>query len=111
MDAGSNLDAAIACRVFGMVPYHDSPDQLTCPCRSQPSCIHPVDPEPYSTDIAAAWGVVEHFHHAGACRVIVDARTLWHCTIYKADVLYANAMASTAPLAICLAALNALGTE
>jgi hypothetical protein len=51
-EAGPELDAAIAQHVFGLVVYEGL-------------CFHPDDPEaisqipPYSSDIAAAWTVLE----------------------------------------------------
>jgi hypothetical protein len=103
----NTVNAEIARRVFGMVPYHDSPDQLTCPCRSQHSCIHPVDPEPYSTDIAVAWTVFESFPGGR----LTHADNGYECMLADRPPIGAYAWAATAPLAICLAALETLGAE
>ncbi len=67
------------------------------------SCPH------YSTDIAAAWEVVEKFQaedfdvRVGFCRWRDDGRVGWLAWVGKAD-----ALADTAPHAICLAALKAV---
>jgi len=62
----------------------------------------------YSTDIAAAWQVVEHFErltYTTALHSIIDG---WVCSFR--GVRYADAaQAPTAPHAICLAALKAIG--
>lgn len=61
---------------------------------------------PYSADITAAWGVVERL------RLGIEPSYMpgkWYCWApgKKTD----RAVADTAPLAICLAALHALGVE
>ena len=66
----------------------------------------------YSTDIAAAWEVVEKFNDS-----FVDIRhwhpeqdSGWHCMIQTDDTCFEHP-ADTAPMAICLAALKAKGIE
>ena len=77
---------------------------------------------PYSTDIAAAWEVVEHlwthFWPRGSggprleCHIHPDFDG-WHCNICieAIGLIEASAVASTAPLAICRAALAAVEKE
>jgi len=92
-------------------------------------------PKPYSTDIAAAWEVVEkirELRHAAneSLRTAVDEEgepsgeiydhiafalelwpdcSGWDVNIYDPPAMYATAKADTAPLAICRAALKAMG--
>lgn len=68
----------------------------------------------YSTDIAAAWEVVEKLYERGLCvgvSTLHEWKTKCECSVYYADMaqrMVANADADTAPHAICLAALKAL---
>lgn len=75
----------------------------------------------YSTDISAAWEVVEEFRrgwqHKKAAAVIdlhisdiVDMNDS-HVSIYAPDIKKVEAWGNTIPLAICLAALKAVGVE
>lgn len=70
---------------------------------------------PYSTDIAAAWEVVEKFEY---CYLWLDTQDLlgtgrraWECKLEAEDARTKYAVAPTAPLAICRAALKAVGHE
>lgn len=65
---------------------------------------------PYSTEISAAWEVVEKFP---AMQLFKYANGLgWDCYWHaESGPLNVHAQAETAPLAICLAALKALGVE
>jgi len=68
--------------------------------------------QPYSTDIAAAWEVVEKAHHYGVEKD--ENGKEFECVIFKHDLdegVFYNyfGRADTAPLAISLAALKALG--
>lgn len=62
----------------------------------------------YSTDISAAWKIIERLQlailpqHTAGYRV--DSRT-------NTQLPYVEAWADTAPMAICLAALKAVGVE
>ena len=68
----------------------------------------------YSTDIAAAWQVVDELHKRGFCvgvSTLHDWKTKCECSVYYADMaerMVANADAATASHAICLAALKAM---
>lgn len=78
-------------------------------------------PESYSTDIKAAWQVVEKFHK-DKWRVDVycpeehESGIEWRCELaepYRSPLkdICVNVAAPTAPLAICLAALKALDVK
>ena len=108
MRAGRELDALVAEKVMGLAA-------------------------PYSTDIAAAWLVVEHMHARldpaaqGAHQLLTlmcvgHYRDCWAASFdfeltddwHEADRIGAYpfaARAETAPLAICLAALRTVGVE
>lgn len=109
MDAGRELDALVAEKVMGWVCICERKHQLC-----------PVHDSYYSTDIAAAWQVVERLKHDG-WNVSIGGDNGWGCTFYKVLVRGNDAFTSTwteshgpinaenAPLAICLAALKAVG--
>ena len=71
---------------------------------------------PYSTDIAAAWEVVEKLRATGEF-CCIDVRHPIHepieCAFYKvaSDHKPLIGVGDTAPHAICLAALKAIGVE
>lgn len=69
-----------------------------------------VVPE-YSTDIKAAWEVLEKMRGYGVISLIRKDSELhneWE-VIFNNDDSYGKSEATDAPLAICLAALNAIG--
>lgn len=124
MEAGRELDALVAEKVMGWrwISYNNNgfilvpPDQHS---RMKPEYVfqdkagsreHAGLPR-YSTDIAAAWEVVEKLHEIPGYEII-DIRL---CSIgYAILAPMGNHMksvstAETAPLAICLAALKAVG--
>lgn len=106
MPAGREMDALVAEKVMGCwvkvrTLGTDSPTRLwSCGCTGEKSHNGPAGSGllPYSTDIAAAWEVVEKlarpltlvFHHDGR----------WDCTFAGGE----HALGDTAPLAICRAA-------
>ena len=90
MEAGRGLDALVAIEVMGR-----HPDDLDRP--------YP----PYSTDIAAAWEVVEKLSAEWSFTLARDTKDWWDAEFY-ADTF---AKAPTAAHAICLSALNAVGTK
>ncbi len=119
MNPGRELDALIAEKVFGK----SEPDR-GCMCSLRESC-YVCNPflkgiKPYSTDIAAAWEVVEKIklnkslHDGFTLTFDLEekrwrAGSLWWRGYEQAEWLEPNsAMAETAPHAICLAALKAL---
>ena len=72
----------------------------------------------YSTSIADAWEVVEKIRGDGRWWQITDCEEEgWHASAWRtvtendAPVCECDAVADTAPMAICLAALKAVGVE
>ena len=66
----------------------------------------------YSTSIAAAWQVVERFEERVAIEGPVTTSDIWRCSIWTSwDENRESSVADTtsAPRAICLAALRAVG--
>jgi hypothetical protein len=112
-EAGLDLDAAIARRVFGAPErtpnawgYLEHGRQHVT---KRPRPLYP----PYSTDMAAAWRVVEHFAADGWNISLGKGHGTaeWFANLYHPDD-HPNdyeADADTMPLAICRAALAALG--
>ena len=87
LKAGDELDKLVACVVLGYGKIG-----------------------PYSTDIAAAWKVVEHLRMRGFFQFQVwNYLYVWHASFANADFSFADLEvdAPTAPLAICRAALKA----
>jgi competence transcription factor ComK len=108
MKAGRELDALIAEKVMG---WKRKTIKLVNMVEEQDVLIDPrlktySQPPHYSTNIADAWLVVEKFPQIDICMSKVDDK--WNCFIEFADHM---AIAETAPLAICLAALKACGVE
>lgn len=126
--AGRELDALVAEKVMGFVLV---PDGHCDECRSmskqpifqfQDGSYGPCDD--YSTSIAAAWEVVEKLGYTWEMElhlILPFCSGYWcdlflvvekGCIIDKAHALkHVNAHADTAPLVICLAALEAVGYE
>lgn len=132
MKAGRELDALVAKKVFGcVVKARLFDDGGSCGCEGQPHellndhdryGLHACGIKPYSTDIAAAWEVVEKLKTIPVPETWVDTfnsfpfvlrwtrdgkwEAGWEAMYYAGEHLTESA---TAPLAICLAALNAVG--
>jgi hypothetical protein len=102
MKAGRELDALVAEKVMGLPPVYG------------PTGIKWDGPIPaYSTDIAAAWEVVERIKGSQPESTFSIE---WIGTQWRVDFVYQNYdwynegdQADTAPHAICLAALKAVG--
>jgi hypothetical protein len=112
MDAGPDLDAEIARRVFG---WRNVRPALLRPGRyvgDAPDTLVSQDLPPYSSDIAAAWQVVEAmcergwnstlWYEDGCWHVLFDYPGLGYCTV--------DCRGETVSLAICRAALYAVKT-
>lgn len=119
------LDAEIAEKVMGLTPvkneggmvftrwrewvdegdyYYESEDE---------EWHHFVDEVPhYSTDIAAAWQVVEHLYHTGMWDITIRVSPVskrWICSLDAPNrTVSIGSSDNTAPLAICHAALKAV---
>jgi len=90
MDAGPELDAAIAEKIMGIGRHPSNVD----------------NPYPkYSTNIEAAWEVVEEIAKQGFMVQIQYRKGAW-IRIFHQSSTKAIATADTAPHAICLAALK-----
>jgi hypothetical protein len=133
--AGRELDALVAEKVMGWEPVNDPDTGLWWRVPKggyNPSGFQSEDAPPaYSTDIAAAWQVVEkitrplaNIRNGEWCLDRLGYRCCehdedgvhgeWRCSFraYKGeDDEWVHVTASTAPLAICLAALKACGVE
>lgn len=120
MKPGRELDALIAERVMGYRRLEAYPFREGFPCFVNPSGleIYPSMIPEYSTSIAAAWEVVNEMQgnkwvfriQSPYCNVIPGA---WEAFFgYKhvnEDTFMEARRAETAPHAICLAALKAVG--
>jgi hypothetical protein len=137
LQAGRELDAIVAEKVMGWERSHDMPpfahlwfaprDTESAMAKAQGAVYkssgaggtRPAFPVPrYSTDIAAAWLVVDRIRPTDDTRygvTIESAVAGWYCTIEDADVEWDDpahtsvAYGETLPLAICRAALASAG--
>ena len=103
MEAGRELDALIAENVLGYECDCSEGPKSDCPIHGR----QPYSLERYSTDIAAAWQVVEHLNKSGLIINITVALPInemfqYSVTIPGFDIKYAK----TIPLAVCRAALK-----
>lgn len=105
MEAGPELDAAVAEHVMGrVVDPPRFPNDRTRILRDDAGCVDGLVP-PFSTDIAAAWKVVEALtNHPGYefWFTLEQMYEQWIASFVFGDP---GAKADTAPLAICRAAL------
>jgi hypothetical protein len=120
MKAGRELDALIAEQVMGWTK-RSIPDEIVGPewywC-SEAGPKQLVSSWRPSTEIHWAWMVVERLRGQHCCtKLYSDHGYVWECTLIKEfDDPHAGeqplfGQAETAPLAICLAALKAVGVE
>jgi len=118
MKPGRELDALVAEKVLGchLERYQDAlrpRENITCGCRPRKHGDM-LNLWPYSTNIEAAWLVVEEMHGRGLTVQIIAGEQFFHCDIapHPAESgVIASESADTAPHAICLAALKAVGHE
>ena len=119
-------DALVAEKVMGLCPHNSSmvePDTFDgevsyywcCWCFDRRSSRHAFDQSRYTTDISAAWQVVEKMQEGGFIGGVYlpdpkAKRYRWYVTIGSISLRegYA-AYGDAAPFAICLAALRAKG--
>lgn len=97
---GPELDALVASKVMGWGVADDGAvivdgAHLVCPL--------------FSIDIAAAWALVEKFPHKYLFKWNTFNDGKWECRFSDSDDGSKIAYALTAPHAICLAALKAVG--
>ncbi len=125
-EPGRELDALVAEKVIGLQVYQATEDDMIFTlerefvqagdyCYDVENHMTRLVPS-YSTDIAAAWQVVEHF--GSDCRVDLTKYAGdhgYHCFIsrytYDDEHYLGDCEAPTAPHAICLAALAAVGAD
>ena len=95
----------------GLRPPDGSGVHYFCSCAENGGRTDPhVEIPPFSTDIAAAWMVVERMRELGwFFEVSAECDSQW--VAYFDKERYASEAADTAPLAICRAALRARGEE
>lgn len=115
------LDALVAEKVFGLVVYKDEKGHhwfdkpgITRHVSPPKPVVHKVAVERYSTEISAAWLVVEEMRKRGYRFKLIETDpgdqygvSWWIPREAFGVVEYAQ----TAPEAICIAALKALGVE
>lgn len=110
MNAGRELDALIAEKVMGFetVNFKSSDPHEIIVTKDAEGNMRMAVPF-YSTDIAAAWEVVEKLRDTWAIE-LHGRDGAWSCLVEEGDEVTAHfiaiAEADTAPLAICLAALK-----
>lgn len=117
--AGRALDAEVARRVFGCSPELDkwaAHEDYHCGCEGFPhnrETEGQTSLELYSTDIAAAWKVVERMMAQGWGYELSDMTDDWHSMlfIHHDPDDGANAGGETPAEAICRAALKALANS
>lgn len=116
MKPGRELDALIAEKVMGLgwcqlmpegyATRETGPKRCGCGAIGYPYEHH----APYSTDIAAAWLAVEKLGLFKDMVLSQSEEGMWQIH-HRHDEHLNNTTGSTAPLAICLAALKALDIE
>ena len=131
MEAGRELDALVAEKVMGWHRVHDGLNERWADVNGYGAYVNRGDGTPPpgmfwspSTDIAAAWQVVEHMRlrwdHGNSTTdfwTIKDCGPSgWRveiefCPDHDAPIVIYAETPPTAPLAICLAALKAVGVE
>lgn len=115
LEAGRALDALIAERVMGLAFANDAKTFVEIPGTAEEIAgghlVQCAFLPPYSTDIAAAWTVVERVDNRNSVAKQIGVQTfgLARCDdgTYAAMFFNASARADSAPLAICRAALLA----
>jgi hypothetical protein len=103
LSAGRELDALVAEKVMGWTIYDDGIMDQGAKGRTWASEWHP------STDIAAAWEVVEKVQQATGCSAVVQKHARAYECWFIGSGQKETQWADTAPLAICRAALKAVG--
>jgi hypothetical protein len=125
MKAGRELDALVAEKVFGAKlirsEFHEGAPVVACDFPDRPVGSAFGNLPPYSTDIAAAWEVVEKvgrhwngfdfciFSDKGFVSGVEEWRAGWFEAGYGEYEGRADATSDTLPHAICLAALKSVG--
>jgi hypothetical protein len=101
-----NIDALVAEHVMGWWLAKDEDGEWCFMDGADFVCFN-FDVPHYSTDIAAAWEVVEKMGHVGLnWDDTTNSPARWQCIMERGEYY-----ADTAPMAICLAALKAKGVD
>lgn len=115
MNSGPELDVLVAIKVMGCSPWPGRPDAV----RASLTQFKPCLPPEYSTDIAAAWKVVEKLtaKESITMEIMPDAFNKEYSVSIKFEDKLGDAygpfyfLSQSAPHAICLAALRSVGVE
>ena len=111
MEAGREMDALVAEKVMGWKRVPHAHPEIEAAGGMWLTPRGPRMCPAYSTDIAAAWGVVEWFTRRSYTVALHTTHSDgWVCSI-RGALLADTAQAPTAPLAICRAALAAVGVR
>jgi hypothetical protein len=111
MKAGRELNFLIATQVMGIETWPGVPGALKAPIVPRGREPKPCAPPDYTTDIAYAWAVVKKLTEKSETHFeLSKGREGWHAG-FDLDRPFkrVTAIADTAPHAICLAALKAVG--
>lgn len=111
MEAGRELDALVAEKVMGLTPVEWSGWEGDLSLVYGDQETGGIVPR-YSTDIGAAWEVVEKLKQDRTVHLwSVPSGYMVQMTGVNAKMLEVIGQADTAPLAICRAALSSVGVE
>jgi hypothetical protein len=116
MNPGPELDALVAEKVMGWTidKLHGFTVVINPEMKKNDwiAFLNGFSPYPaYSTDIAAAWSVVKKFDYLYLFRSPEINDGMYECKLTMADERKYYALSESAPHAICLAALRAVGVE
>jgi len=110
MKAGRELDALVAEKVMGMLKYIQGDITIF---ENEEYLWRDWEVPYFSDDIAAAWQVVEKMREKYVINIEIDCENtwveLWRDSTDEPYKQVADEYGDTAPLAICLAALRAVG--
>lgn len=122
MKSGRELDALIAEKVMGLIPWPEQDPKWECKAFTAPvifgyQTLKPCIPPNYSTDIGVAWQVIDKIQEIAYPVCIEFNSDKWHCAGYLKNhdstgavanplTRYFSFSAETPAHAICLAALK-----
>jgi len=114
MKAGRELDALVAEKIFELYSFYEGPELLYVKKKPSKDRQTHYEVPNYSTDISAAWEVVEKLNYLSFNISRENcAGVRYDANVYDDPEMedQINITADTAPHAICLAALKAVGHE
>lgn len=114
MEPGRGLDALIAEKIFEQPSIEVPSDRPVTATELTDREVRLALILPYSTDISAAWPIVEKFKNEGNYKLVISAYPkdeVWTIKAYHREGYSksCSTSAETLPHAICLAALKAVG--